>query len=65
MKRKHKFESPTVLQAVDLSLEGGILLKGSIVDQIEVISAGQEVHDLDAESPEFDWNSNWDWEDAQ
>ena len=46
MKRKIKFESPTVLQAVDLSLEGGILLKGSIVDQIEVISAGQEVHDL-------------------
>ena len=62
MKRKHKFESPTVLQAVDLSLEGG-LLAGSIVDQIEVISAGQEVHDLDAESKEFDWNNQWNWED--
>lgn len=63
MKRKHKFESPTVLQAVDLSLEGGILLKGSIVDQVEVISAGQEVHDIDASSSEFDWNENWNWED--
>jgi hypothetical protein len=63
MKRKIKFETPTVLQAVDLSLEGGILLKGSIVDQVEVISAGQEVHDLDAESPEFEWNDNWNWED--
>ena len=63
MKRKHKFESPTVLQAVDLSLEGGILLKGSIVEQIEVISAGQEVHDIEADSEEFDWNNQWDWED--
>ena len=63
MKRKFKFESPTVLQAVDLSLEGGILLKGSIVDQVEVISAGQVVHDIDASSSEFDWNENWNWED--
>ena len=63
MKRKHKFETPTVLQAVDLSLEGGILLKGSIVDQVEVISAGQVVHDIDASSSEFDWNENWNWED--
>ena len=63
MKRKIKFESPTVLQAVDLSLEGGILLKGSIVDQVEVISAGQVVHDIDASSSEFDWNENWNWED--
>lgn len=63
MKRKQKFETPTVLQQVDLALEGGILLKGSIVDQVEVISAGQEVHDLDAEEPQFDWNESWNWED--
>ena len=63
MKRKQKFETPTVLQSVDLALEGGILLKGSIVDQVEVISAGQEVHDLDAEEPQFDWNESWNWED--
>ena len=62
MKRKIKFETPTVLQAVDLSLEGGILLKGSIVDQVEVISAGQEVHDIDAEAPDFEWNEHWEWE---
>ena len=65
MKRKHKFESPTVLQAVDLSLEGGILLKGSIVEQVEVLSIGQDVHDINASDKQFDWNSNWDWEDAQ
>ena len=63
MKRKQKFETPTVLQSVDLALEGGILLKGSIVDQVEIISAGQVVHDIDASSSEFDWNEKWDWED--
>ena len=62
MKRKHKFESPTVLQAVDLSLEGGILLKGSIVDQLEVVSVGQEVDEIDASKDEFDWNNQWEWE---
>lgn len=65
MKRKHKFESPTVLQAVDLSLEGGIL-KGSIVDEgMFVTSVGQEVTDIDASSTGeegFDWNSKWEWE---
>ena len=63
MKRKHKFESPTVLQAVDLSLEGGILLKGSIVEQLEITSVGQEVHDLNADDQQFEWNENWNWED--
>ena len=62
MKRKQQFETPTVLQQVDLSLEGGILA-GSIVDQVEVLSAGQTVHDIDASSSEFDWNEKWDWED--
>ena len=62
MKRKHKFETPTVLQAVDLSLEGGILLKGSIVDQLEVVSVGQEVDEIDASKDEFDWNNQWEWE---
>ena len=63
MKRKIKFETPTVLQAVDLSLEGGVLLKGSIVDQVEIVSAGQEVHEIDVEtSTDVDWNNEWKWE---
>ena len=61
MKRKHKFETPTDLQAVDLSLEGGVL-KGSIVDQLEVVSVGQEVDEIDASKDEFDWNNQWEWE---
>ena len=63
MKRKQKFETPTVLQKVDLALEDGILVKGSIVDQVEIISMGQEVHDIDASSEEFDWNNQWKWEE--
>ena len=62
MRAKLKFVTPSVLQDVDLVPEAGVLA-GSIVDQIEVISAGQEVHDIDAESSECEWNDNWNWED--
>jgi len=62
MKTKVKFVKPAILREV--SLEGGAqILAGSIVDQVEIISAGQEVHDIDASSEEFDWNENWSWED--
>ena len=61
MKRKQKFETPAVLQQVDLVLEGAFAK--SIVDQVEIISAGQVVHDIDASSSDFDWNENWNWED--
>ena len=47
---------------VRLCLERNFL-GGSIVDQIEVLSAGQEVHDIDAGSSEYEWNENWNWED--
>ena len=62
MRAKLKFVTPSVLQDVDLVPEAGVLA-GSIVDQVELISAGQEVHDIDAESSEFEWNDNWNWED--
>ncbi|MBQ8061995.1 MAG: hypothetical protein IJ205_08690 [Bacteroidales bacterium] len=62
MKTKVKFVKPAILREV--SLEHGVqILAGSIVDQVEIISAGQEVHDIDASSEEFDWNENWSWED--
>ena len=59
MKRKHKFETPTVLQAVDLSLEGG-LLAGSVVDNMAVRSMGQDVTEYDfsegnTEGFNFEW----------
>ena len=61
MKTKVKFVKPALLREISLDSEVQILA-GSIVDQIEVISAGQEVHDIEADSPEFDWNESWEWE---
>ncbi len=62
MKTKEQFVKPAILREVTLEGEGSIL-GGSIVDQVEIMSAGQEVHDIDASSEEFDWNSNWNWEE--
>ena len=62
MRTKEQFVKPAILREVTLE-EGGSLLAGSIVDQVEILSAGQEVHDIDANSPEFDWSGNWNWED--
>ncbi|MBQ9174316.1 MAG: hypothetical protein IJ161_11360 [Bacteroidales bacterium] len=53
---------PSILREVSLDSEASILA-GSIVDQFEIISAGQEVHDIDASGEEFEWNDNWNWED--
>ena len=62
MKTKVKFVKPAILREVSLD-SGASILAGSIVDQVEIISAGQEVHDIDASSSEFDWNEKWNWED--
>ncbi|KWW27446.1 MAG: hypothetical protein AUK63_2271 [bacterium P3] len=59
---KKTYRTPTVTRKVRLCLERDFL-GGSIVDQIEVLSAGQEVHDIDAGSSEYEWNENWNWED--
>ena len=61
MKPKVKFVKPAILREVSLE-NGAQILAGSIVDQIEIISAGQEVHDIDASSSEFEWNDSWEWE---
>ena len=59
---KKKFETPRVIREVSFQAESSFL-GGSIVDQVEILSAGQEVHDIDASSEEFEWNENWSWED--
>lgn len=61
MKTKEQFVKPAILREVSLE-EGDRLLAGSIVDQVEIISAGQEVEEIEADDPEFDWNSSWEWE---
>jgi len=63
MKTKVRFVKPAILQEVTLEGEGQ-LLAGSIVNQVEVESAGQAVHDIDASKTDTDfaWNDNWNWE---
>ena len=61
MKTKVKFVKPAILREVSLESGAGILA-GSIVDQVEIISAGQPVEEIDAEDAEFDWNDDWTWE---
>ena len=56
MKRKQKFETPAVLQAVDLSLEGR-LLQNSVVDNLTVKTTGQEVKEWDFDESQF--NHEW------
>ena len=61
MKTKEQFVKPAILREVSLD-SGASILAGSIVDQVEILSAGQEVHDIDASDSEFEWNENWNWE---
>jgi hypothetical protein len=65
MNKKQTYQTPRVLKEVGVQLERDFL-GGSIVDDtLEIVSAGQEVHEIDAadvNGSEFDWNSTWEWE---
>ena len=61
MKRKQKFETPAVLQAVELSLEGR-LLQNSVVETMTVKTVGQEVKDWNFSAGGEDNPFNHEWE---
>ena len=65
MNKKQTYQTPMVLKEVGVQLERDFL-GGSIVDDtLEIVSAGQEVDEIDAtkvNGSEFDWNSTWEWE---
>ncbi len=66
MIKNKTYQTPKVLTEVSVLLERDFL-GGSIVDDtLEIISAGQEVHEINAAKPDgssdFDWNKTWDWE---
>ncbi len=62
MKTNRHYQTPMVLKEVSVLLERDFL-GGSIVDDsLEIISAGQEVTEIDAEGTDFEWNSTWEWE---
>ena len=62
MNKKQTYQTPRVLQEVDVLLERDFL-EGSIVDDsLLIVSDGQEVTEVDAASEDFDWNNSWEWE---
>lgn len=62
MNKNKTYQTPVVLQEVNVLLEREFLA-ASIVDQsLKIYSDGQEVEEVDAASTDFDWNSSWEWE---
>lgn len=62
MKRKQPYKAPAILREVHLQLEDGILAASTVDLTAPIISNGQEVVDINADSSDFDWNSNWQWQ---
>ena len=60
MKQKKQFIKPEILRELSL-LGDGPILKGSVVNNAVVVSAGQEVEEIDL-TPSQDWNQPWTWE---
>ena len=58
MKKKQQFERPAILQEFSLLPEAPILAE-SVVDDVTVISEGQQVQDINA--ADQGWNHQWDW----
>ena len=62
MNKNKTYQTPVVLTEVNVLLERDFL-KGSIMDEsLAIISDGQEVEKVAADSEEFDWNNSWTWE---
>ena len=60
MKKKQKFIKPEILRELSL-LGDGSILAGSVVDNAVVVSAGQDLEEINAASPDNDWNHQWEW----
>ena len=58
MKQKKQFTRPAILQELMLLPESPIL-QGSTGDNTVIVSAGQPVEDINADSQ--DWNKEWQW----
>ena len=58
MKQKKQFVRPGIRQELTLLPESPIL-QGSVVDNTTIVSAGQPVEDINADSQ--DWNKEWQW----
>lgn len=61
MEQKSRFTTPMVLQTLDIRPEGPILA-ASVIDEMTIVSTGQEVRDYDF-SPDNEDGFNFNWED--
>ena len=59
MKQKKQFVRPAILQELSL-LPDTPILQASVVDNMTVISSGQQVEEINADDQ--DWNKDWTWD---
>jgi hypothetical protein len=62
MNKKQTYQTPRVLQEVDVLLERDFL-NGSVVDDMTVVSTGQEVEEINFSTEVEDNPFTFDWED--
>ena len=62
MNKKQTYQTPTVLKEVDVLLERDFL-NGSVVDDMTVVSTGQEVEEINFSTEVEDNPFTFDWED--
>ena len=58
---KKTYLPPLILRKTELCA-GEALLAQSVVDNMTIISNGQEVVDINADTQDFGWNQKWNWE---
>ena len=62
MNKNKTYQTPRVLQEVDVLLERDFLAGSIVDDSLLIVSDGQEVTEVDAAGEDFDWNNSWEWE---
>lgn len=62
MNKNKTYQTPRVLQEVDVLLERDFL-NGSVVDDMTVVSTGQEVEEINFSTEVEDNPFTFDWED--
>ncbi len=62
MNKNKTYQTPVVLQEVNVLLEREFLAASIVDESLMIYSDGQVVEEVDAASTDFDWNSSWEWE---
>ena len=62
MNKNKSYQTPMVLTEVNVLLERDFLAGSIVDDSLMIVSDGQEIVEVNADSEEFDWNGSWEWE---